>query len=115
MCVCLQEYFLLHWSDMSFSITLVFMTYLCVCVFQGVSLVSVSGHVQTNFFFFFQLGRLIGLRLEHYIAVLQASKKQDRPTDTPTDRQTRSRSYKTLSVLQLAPTEGVFVSDELSG
>ena len=47
-CVCSWEYSLLHWSDMSFSITLVFMTYLCVL--QGVSSVSmcVFGHVQTS-------------------------------------------------------------------
>lgn len=44
-CVCTWKYFPLHWSDVSFTISLVFMTYLCVSVSSRSTCVCVCGHV----------------------------------------------------------------------
>ena len=90
---------LLRWSDISFIITLVFMTYLCV--FKGVSSMCVcvcvcvwgSGHVQTspvsgqNYW-------LRGRTLSYCIVKVQ------KQTDRHADRQTILRSYKTLPPCQ---------------
>lgn len=98
-CVCVPEYFLLHWSDMSLTITLVFMT--CLCAFEGVSFVCVCVRMGMSKLVLY-LGRLLGLGVEYHVTVLQAS--NTRRTDWQADRQTRS--YKTPPLLHLALIEG---------
>lgn len=97
-CVCSREYSPLHWSATSFTISLVFMTYLCV--FEGVSwvcpvcvcvcscactrLCSCSGMSRPVPY----LGRLIGFggRTQSY-CIVSKPQKYDRQTDAPADRQ----------------------------
>lgn len=85
-CVCFRGYSLPHWSDMGFTVTLVFMTYLCVsesvsecmrlcvCVFGHVQACLISGQT------YWLRGRTVSY------CIMDFKNKSDRQTDAPTDR-----------------------------